>query len=105
MTDPETLRSLAEGLRSLADLVIGTPSLSRHSLLSVSQTADTLGRDASTVRRWINRPERSLPAYRPPGGGETMILWGDVLDWLEPLKSEAVERQADETLLRLAGNR
>ncbi len=100
------VRKLARNVALLASAVAGDGSLvHRDALLSVAETAATLGVDATTVRRWINRDVNPLPAYCPPGAGDLRVRWGDVLDWYEPVNdARQAERIAENVLRRLANS-
>ena len=71
-------------------------------LLSVSQVATTLGVTPSTVYRYISDPLNPLPARRVPKGRRTLIRHDDLMDWLEPIKADDIEREADRLLRRFS---
>ena len=102
-TDREVLSHLAESLAVIARAIDECAATSRESILSVADIAARLQRDPSTIRRWIAHPEHPLPAWRPPTGGDTLIKWGDLLDWLEPVVEKTrVDSEVATVMSRLA---
>ena len=61
----------------------GTP-IHVDQMLSVEQVAEILCVHGNTVRRYINRENRPLPARWVPGTRTVRVRWGDLSEWLEP---------------------
>jgi len=100
---PDVLR-LAQSVAKLAGALAGSPrtNVTPETWLSTSELAKLVGKDQSTVRRWIT--EHGLRAKGLPGGSYS-IRYADFVEW-SPLTGESsketIRQEAKRVLERIA---